>query len=265
MISLLAVGCSGGGGSTPTGTGGSPAGGGAVLPDGGVVETSGLGGTGADPASGGRDGGGDAAAGNGDGGTLDSAVSAAAGGAGGSTAGAAGGSTATVCSPCNMMYATFLVDCGAGSGACIQQNSDTVDTDGTTTSVDNDCRANGTKDLKTTTTSPADGGVKESHNVVQHFSHGALCYTAEGTSTMTSSGMSSTSVVKNAAGGVVATLTIDVVLAGGQVTETEMISCGGTPEPWYPACVILAGMAADPNPDAGSGAIGTACVTGTCM
>jgi len=189
---------------------------------------------GADGAAGATTGGasggfatGGAAAATGHGGAL---ATGARGGAG--AMGGAGGSTP--CAPCFLAIVDRVKCDPTPASTCIEQKSQTLDANGTVTSVLNRCFSDGSKTLQTATVEETDAGTgSQSIEIETYKPGGAACASGTISVTDTSDLVTVTEVIKDGAGNLLATLTATATRGDGDaVLQTSTVTCAGqAPQP----------------------------------
>ncbi|HVV16580.1 MAG TPA: hypothetical protein VHH90_05190 [Polyangia bacterium] len=198
-------------------------------------------------------------------GTGQAGAPAAGGDAGGSSTGGRGGATsaagsggtaaggAPACARCFLSIANRVNCDPSPTATCVEQKSQTTNTDGTITKIDNKCYSDGSKNLQRQLIGPADAGVAGTESVaVQVFKDGSACASGDISYAGTLGDETVTEVFKDGAGNVLATLVIVVTRSdGGDVVQTKTIACPGeAPQPLGPCS---------------SSGSSVTCTAGTCM
>jgi hypothetical protein len=187
------------------------------------------------------DGGG--AAGGVSGGAPTGGAAAAAGGGGALATGGRGGAAAsggaggsTPCAPCFLAIVDRVKCDPTPASTCIEQSSQTVNANGTVTTVRNRCFSDGSKTLQTATVDRNDGGAAGSQSIqIQTYkAGGAACASGDISVTDAPDRVTVTEIVKDESGKVLATLTATALRADGgdALKDSTIITCAGqAPQP----------------------------------
>jgi hypothetical protein len=156
--------------------------------------------------------------------------------------------TAPPCSPCNLQLGALVAGCTASTAgvSCVVQTSQTINSDGTTVNVVDQCFANGTKFLTTKISGSVDAGAFVS-SISEHIKNGQICLTQQTSGVRSTAGLVATDLFLDGAGQIVATVMTNAVAgADGGVVQIQTVSCSGLPAEPYRVCQ-------PPPADAGDG------------
>ena len=146
--------------------------------------------------------------------------------------------TAPPCSPCNLHLGALIAGCTASTAgvSCVVQTSQTINPDGTTVNVVDQCFANGTKFLTTKISGSVDAGAFVS-STSQRIKDGQTCLTQQTSGVRSSAGLVATDLFLDGAGQIVATVMTNAVAgADGGVVQIQTVTCSGLPAEPYRAC-----------------------------